>query len=295
VPNIACIGGAHVDRRSITHGPRVLGTSNPGTMYTDLGGVARNVAQNLANLGCQVILCSRVGNDEGGRRVLSQPFDTSLVTVSDMRPTACYTAILENNGELVIGLADIDIYEEITPAVLHPALPRLRQASVWVVDANLPGDTIGWLLREAVDIPVAVDATSVAKSRRLQPLLPLIRYLFCNLAQAGALCNMAFTKAVEAAEALRRLGAVCGIASAGPHGIAVFDSSGIFSMPALPAAARDVTGAGDALVSGTVFGLAQQFDLRRAARLGLAAAAITVESADSAAPDLTQKALYARA
>lgn len=294
MPLIACIGGAHVDRRGVLHAPLVLGTSNPGAVYTDFGGVARNVAQNLARLGCDVALCSRVGNDEAGRAVLAQPLDTSLITVSTACPTASYTAILENTGELVIGLADMDIYREVTPAVLAPAMPRLRQAALWFVDCNLPAATLAWLLDQA-PVPVAVDAISVAKSVRLLPLLPRIRYLFCNLAQAGALAGTGFQLAEDAAGALTRLGATGGVVSSGPCGIAVYDAHGIHAIPALPATPRDVTGAGDALVAGTLYGLAQQLDLPAAARLGLAAAAIAVESSSSAAPSLTPEALHARA
>jgi pseudouridine kinase len=273
----------------------VLGTSNPGTVATDFGGVARNVAQNLANLGCRVMLCSRVGNDEAGRRVVAQPLDTSLITISESRPTASYTAILETTGELVIGLADMDAYDEVTPAVLSPALPRLHEASLWFLDANLPGETIDWLLASAGEIPIAVDAISVAKSRRLPPLLPRIRYFFCNVAQAGAMAGTAFGNMREAAEALRQMGAAAGIVSAGAKGIAVYDGAGIRTMRALEAKPRDVTGAGDALVSGTLYGLVNGLDLCEAARLGLAAAAITVESASSTASQLTAEALVARA
>ena len=114
---IACIGAAHVDRRGILHGPLILGTSNPGDVHLDLGGVARNVAENLARLGCQVSMLSRVGDDEDGRRVLAHlqaaGIDTTMVSVSSGRPTASYTAILESGGELVLGLADMGIYDEI--------------------------------------------------------------------------------------------------------------------------------------------------------------------------------------
>src|SRR5436305_257330 len=114
---IASIGAAHVDRRGILRGPTILGTSNPGDVHLDFGGVARNVAENLARLGCAVSMLSRVGDDEEGRRVIAHlrfaGIDTALVSRSPVRPTASYTAILENQGELVIGLADMDIYEEI--------------------------------------------------------------------------------------------------------------------------------------------------------------------------------------
>jgi pseudouridine kinase len=275
-------------------GPLVLGTSNPGTVYSDFGGVARNVARNLDRLGCHVLLCSRVGDDEAGRSVRSQPLDTSLITVSQTSPTASYTAILETTGELVIGVADMDVYDEVTPEVLAPALPRLREASHWFVDTNLPGETIAWLLDSAVG-PVAIDAISVAKSRRLVPLLPRIPYLFCNLAQAGSMAGASFRDLRDGVDALVALGAARGIVSAGARGIAVYERGEVTAMAALAATPRDVTGAGDGLVSGTLFGLSRGLSLRDAARLGLAAAAISVESESSAAPELTLEALHARA
>ena len=291
---LACIGGAHIDRRGVLREAMVLGTSNPGTVYSDLGGVARNVGQNLARLGCSVLLCSRVGSDEAGRAVLAQPLDTSLISVSQTSPTASYTAILEANGELVIGLADMGVYDEVTPVVLEPALPRLRQAGLWFIDTNLPGDTIAWLL-DAAPVPVAVDAISVAKSKRLVGLLPKIPYLFCNLAQAGSIAGVSLSCAEDGARALMGLGARRGVVSFGAHGIAVYENGAVTSMSALKATPRDVTGAGDALVSGTLLGITRGLPLCDAARLGLAAAAITVESDRSSAACLTLEALHARA
>ena len=274
--------------------PLVLGSSNPGRFFNDLGGVARNVAYNLASLGCRVSLCSRVGDDESGRQVLAQPVDCSMITVSKTSSTATYTAILEASGELVIGVADMAIYEEMTPDLLAPFLPRLAAATLWFLDANLPAETLDWLLAAAGDIPVAVDAISVAKSTRLRPLLPRIQYLFCNLAQAGALAQTTFVDPSEAANSVRRLGATSGIVTAGAKGIAVYDAAAISTLAALPAAPRDVTGAGDALIAGTLYGVTHGLDVTQAARLGLAAAAITIES-PSAAPRLTPEALHARA
>lgn len=289
-PAIACIGGAHIDRHAVLHRPSVPGTSNPGSVTTDLGGVARNVAANLSRLGCAVVLCSRVGDDEAGRQVRGQALDTSLVTVSDRRPTASYTAILEPDGELVLGLADMDVYEELTPDMLSPSLPRLREAALWFLDTNLPAATIEWLLASAGEIPVAVDAVSVAKAERLVGRLPSIAYLFCNLAQAGVL-----TGTSADVEGLRRAGSARGVLTAGAAGVAVYDGGDTQLLPALDATPRDVTGAGDALVSGVLYGLSQGLDLFAAARLGLAAAAITVESENSTAAHLSMEALRARA
>jgi pseudouridine kinase len=296
---IACIGGAHLDRRGILRGPLVLGTSNPGDVQTDFGGVARNVAENLARLGAQVTLVSRVGNDAGGRQVRDHAtglgIDTALFTTSGAKPTASYTAILEKSGELVIGLADMDVYEEMTAELLTAYLGRLREQPRWFVDANLPGATIDWLLDAGGEIPVAVDAISVAKARRLAPLVPRISLLFANLVQAAVIAGVpSFATAGEAARSLAELGAPAGVVTAGASGIAVWSGSRVTGFRALPAQPRDVTGAGDALVAGTLFGILRGDDLVEAARLGLAAAAITVESPYAAAPELTPKMLKER-
>ncbi len=302
---IACIGGAHPDRHGVLRGPMVLGTSNPGGVHVAVGGVARNVAENLAHLGEKVTLVSRVGDDAAGCQVREHAalagIDASLFTVSRAHPTASYTAILESHGELVIGLADMDVYEEITPELLEPALTRLRQHSYWFVDANVPGPTIDWLLTAAGGIPVAVDAISVAKAARLAPLLPRISLLFANRVQADAIAAAALAPLPAdhvdtsvRATALHKLGAQSGVVTAGASGIAVWCGSTVHTLAALPANPRDVTGAGDALVAGTLHGILRGDSLFAAARLGLAAAAITVESPHAAAPELTPDLLRER-
>jgi pseudouridine kinase len=297
---IACIGGAHLDHRGLLGAPALIGTSNPGEMRVDFGGVARNVAHNLARLGRRVTLVSRVGADDSGRQVACHAsaagIDTSLFTASQRRPTASYTAVLESSGELVIGLADMDIYDELTPAVLVPSLPRLGEHDFWFIDCNVPGPTIEWLLSEAREIPVAVDAISIAKSRRLPPLLSQVPYLFCNLAQAVTIAGMGDPRPPlpDAARALRSAGARAGVVSAGPRGIAAWSGDDVQRIPAIPAVPRDVTGAGDALVAGTLFGLTGGRTLFDAARCGLAAAALTVESEFAASPKLSAELLEAR-
>ena len=140
---VACIGAAHIDRKATAAGPVVPGSSNPVTMRVGAGGVARNVAENLARLGLSVTMVSRVGHDREGDAVLDGLGEAGigfdLVTRSATAPTATYTALLDKSGELVIGLADMGIYDELTVDVLEPLLPRLEKIPVWFIDCNLPG------------------------------------------------------------------------------------------------------------------------------------------------------------
>ena len=84
------------------------------------------------------------------------------------------------------------------------------------------------------------------------------------------------------------------VVTAGAAGIAVWTGSDACAMEILPACPKDVTGAGDALIAGTLFGVASGLELADAARLGLAAAAITVESRASVAENLSVELLHAR-
>ena len=66
------IGGANVDIMGIADHPLRPQDSNPGTIRTMLGGVGRNLAENLARLGENVSLVSVVGDDSFGRWILEQ-------------------------------------------------------------------------------------------------------------------------------------------------------------------------------------------------------------------------------
>ena len=48
---VVCIGGANVDRKFYMKDAAQLGTSNPAAMSVVIGGVARNIADNLGRLG----------------------------------------------------------------------------------------------------------------------------------------------------------------------------------------------------------------------------------------------------
>src|SRR3954454_15657445 len=98
-PSVACIGAAHIDRKATASGPIVPGSSNPVTMRVSAGGVARNVAENLARLGLSVTMVSRVGSDREGDAVLDGLEESGIglefCTRSTTSPTATYTALLD--------------------------------------------------------------------------------------------------------------------------------------------------------------------------------------------------------
>ena len=73
----------------------------------------------------------------------------------------------------------------------------------------------------------------------------------------------------------------------GAAGCVVADATGVQVVPAVTAQLVDVTGAGDALIAGTLSGLLSGAPLVDAVQTGSLAAALTVEGEGSVRPDLS--------
>ncbi len=296
---VVCIGAAHIDRIARCQDQFVRGSSNPVTVAEAAGGVARNVAANLTRLGREVALVSAVGRDAKGEALMAalarEDIDVSAVLSCAELPTASYTAILEPGGELVAGLSDAAIYETLDPALIANLADRFAETPGWVVDANLPGESLS-----ALNPPGRLFACAVspAKVGRLSPCLRRIEALFANRAEVAALSGRAVGSpedALAAGQALRESGLGSAFVTLGSEGVAVAAEGASAIWPALPSAVRDVNGAGDAFAAGVIDGLVGGAALGDAVGRGLAMASLAAECDGPVTPALDLGALAARA
>ena len=306
-PGIVCVGGAVLDRHLHLLAPAVPGTSNPARASSSSGGVARNVAENLALLGVPVRLVSRVGDDDAGRDLLAaltaRGVDVGGVEVVAGQQTAQYVAVLDPDGELVLGAAAMQVLEGVDVAALDAAWPGPGR---WLLaDCNQPARVLAAARRRARadGTCLAVDAVSTPKVTRLArgsgdegpdgEGLTGIALFFGNLSEARALLRALGRRAdgdvPQAAGALVRAGAGAVVMTLGAQGVVIADATGIRAVPAPPTHVVDVTGAGDALVAATLARLTVGAPLDEAVRVGLAAAALTVADARSVRPDLAAR------
>ncbi|RVK98072.1 carbohydrate kinase, partial [Sinorhizobium meliloti] len=152
--NIAVFGGAHIDRRGRISGATAPGASNLGAWFEEAGGGGFNAARNLARLGHRVTMISPRGGDPAGDTVAAGAEAAGVIdrpfTFLD-RKTPSYTAILENDGNLVIALADMDLYTLFTPRRLQQRATReiLAASELVLMDANLPQETLAALIGTA--------------------------------------------------------------------------------------------------------------------------------------------------
>jgi pseudouridine kinase len=137
---VVAIGSSGVDIVGRAAEVLHMGTSNPAALRMSPGGVARNVAENLARLGTEVYLVSAVGDEAEGRMVIAQAAEAgvhvdTVLTVPGAR-TGAYLAVLDEQGNLHLAMDDMRIVESVTPEHLRACRSLIENASVVFVDGN---------------------------------------------------------------------------------------------------------------------------------------------------------------
>jgi pseudouridine kinase len=298
--NLVCIGGAAINRKYHAKGSLITGTSNPATGNITFGGVARNVAETLARLEAKVTLVSLVGEDEAGRSILHHVnelgVDISQTIASPASATAEYIAILDEANELHIGMAAMDAFEAITPHVLKSAWPHIAASGWMFADCNLPEETLHTLLdrKASTDARLAINTVSVPKAARLPYNLSAVDVLFTNADEARAMLGDTGQAPERLTARLRERGAKGVVLTLGSEGHLVHDDTGTTCVSSLEATTLDVTGAGDALMSGTLYGLMSGQSMVNASRLGAVLATFTLQSEQDVLPDLNPAWLEAQ-
>ena len=80
---IAIVGGANMDIQGFPYEKFIPRDSNPGKIKVSLGGVGRNIGENLVKLGIETRLLSVIGDDPYGYAILKE---AKLIGL-DMRDT----------------------------------------------------------------------------------------------------------------------------------------------------------------------------------------------------------------
>lgn len=297
---IACIGGANLDRKARGNQRVRLHSSNPVTITESSGGVARNIAENLGRLGCNVSMITCVGEDKEGEWILqetkSHGVDVSPVWRLPSQRTGTYTALLDIDGEMVVSMANMDIYDALTPEMFADRWPHIAASQVVFLDTNPPADCLEYVIQRCREekIQLFVDPVSSAKAQKLPQRLDGVEAILPNREEAEELSGIAIqslSDCEKACEVIRSRGVKHVVVTMGEQGIYYQSAETAEHIPPFPAEVVDVTGAGDAFASGLLYGIINGEPFARACRLGLAASTLTLETKHSVSPLLQPQQL----
>jgi len=266
---------------------------------TRLGGAA-NVAGNVASLGARTRIVGVVGDDEHGRKILSELGKLSVpsqsVLVDSHRPTTVKTRIVAHSQQVV--RTDMESRADLEPP-LEDELTRVVSANLKGADAVVVSDygkgvltskVLKFVTAEAkkAGVPVCVDP----KETRLMSYSG-VTVITPNQHEAG----FAYGRRIVDENTLlevgwginRRLGCDAVLITRGEKGMSLFERDGVHThFPTVAREVFDVTGAGDTVVSAFALALAAGANLKQAASISNHAAGIVIRELGTATTNVAE-------
>ncbi len=298
---IYCIGGMNVDRKYYLLDEMVLHTSNPATSSVSVGGVARNIAENLGRLQLDVSLISLAGQDQDFHFIKkeTEPYvNMQNVVQKTGFATGTYNAILDETGEMQMAVADMLVYEEMDLDWISSYFSLLKEAELIIIDLNLPYEAVEYILSIArqFEVEVFVIPVSGPKMNRLPKDLDSVTWMIVNQDESETF----FETKAETEEEFEQL--VDRWLEAGVKNVVITRGSDtslygnqdgrrhLFTPPVVDQVV-DVTGAGDAYAAGIVYGHLNAFDPVEAIEFGMTNSYYTIQSKTTVRTDLNEEKL----
>lgn len=290
---VLVIGGANVDIQGFPKYKLKFKDSNPGVLNMSLGGVGRNIAENLARLNVNVKLITAVGEDMYGKKIMEHSknigidMTDSLVLASDN--TSTYLSILDEDGDMAVALSCMDICEKLDVSFIKSKRSIVENSRVCVVDTNVPKETLEYLV-EVQGALLFLDTVSTAKAEKVKSIIGKFHTIKPNRYEAEILTGISVDnvdKAKKACEAFIEKGVERVFLSLGEEGVVCGSKEGIFNIDMPKVQVLNATGAGDAFLAGLVYSYLNDFSIENSAKFAMASAAIALSSKDTISNKMT--------
>lgn len=289
---VTVIGGANVDISANLTEKFLHGDSIPGNVAVGFGGVAHNIALNLALLGNDVRFITAFGSDSFGNLALKhcadEGLDISLAKQFQDRRNGVYLCINDLSGDMIAAVADTDSISEITPEFLSERITEINSSVAVVIDTNLTTEALQFIFENCTP-PVFIDAVSTTKAKRMVEAL-------CNAKSHGRIIlklNKIEAQVITgendmdaALKSIHEMGVSEIFLTIGADGVICSDQSTISTYPAIPVDVINTTGAGDAFLAGVVHDFLIGNPFPETALCGLKAAYATLLSPSAVNPDI---------
>ncbi len=293
-PFVVMIGAANMDICGVPSATLIHKGSNPGTVSLSPGGVARNIAENLARLGIDSRLIAAIGTDYFGKTLLRQGqhagIDMSHIIELEDQQTSSYLSVLDDGGDLLVAINDMTIADQLTCEHIKKHHQILIEASVIIVDTNISEEIFAYLADRYADQPIMVDTVSATKAVRIKPYLSSVHTLKANRMEAQALCgiNISLT---EMAKWFHQQGVKRVFITLGPEGVFYSDENenGTLTVPKQANAILNANGAGDAFMAGITYAWLQNWGLIKSTKFAMSAAHVTLAHIATINPEMSLK------
>ncbi|MGL4737382.1 MAG: carbohydrate kinase family protein [Cellulosilyticaceae bacterium] len=269
--------------------------SNPGRVKMSYGGVCRNIAENMARVAINTKFISVLGDDDKGKCLLEDAermhldMTESLVVPGMSTPT--YIAILDEHGEMVSAVVDINITGHLTREFVDSKAEIIKNAEYVFVGADEP-ELLEYMVKEyGHETRFVLDPVSAAKAQNMKPFIQHFHTIKPNRYEAEILCGFP----LDSQEAIHRAGhyfRALGISeifiSLDADGIYYHNTGGAGIIKAKDVEVVNVTGAGDAFVAGLGYGYTHGLTVQETVKFAIAMSNITISHEETIHPDMAE-------
>lgn len=292
---VLVIGAANLDIIGLSNERLLANDSNPGKVTLSVGGVAKNIAENLKRLQCDVEFMTFFGNDSFHEFIESDLTNLNIkhdLSITMPYPSGIFMALHQPMGELALALNDFELLSHLEVKDFIPIEDKIETFDYLVFDTNLPEHILTYLANRFEHKKIIVDGVSQSKVKRIKPILNKLYLVKVNQMELASLTE---SNADDIILTVRKL------LPSGPKHIIVthrenpitynIDKSVYQTFIYETRHKVSSIGCGDALLSGTLFGLLQDKSLHDAINLGKKAASLTMEVATACHPDMNPETL----
>lgn len=294
-PYILVLGASIVDIIGFSRKKYHERDSIPGNIKISLGGVCRNIAENLARVNVNTEFISILGGDDQGRNILENSkligynMEHSLILEDEYTPT--YMAILNEHGEMESAIVDMDSLDKMEASFIDSKSHIIENAEYTILDSDNP-ELLEYILTTFKGkTKFVLDPVSATKAEKIKHLIKYFHTVKPNRLETEVLCGFK----IENDDDLKRAGDY--FLSLGVKNVFIsLDADGIYyknfneegKIGTSSVEVKNVTGAGDSFVAGVGYGYMNNLSIKDTVKYAIAMSIVTITHEETINPSMSE-------
>lgn len=299
---ICVIGAANVDITGFAHNKLVLGDSSIGHLTSSTGGVGRNIAENLVRLGVPVKLLCPIGDDIYGKEIIQNceevGIDISEALFLENTGSSVFLGIMDKSNDLALAIAAMSICTKIDKAFIDAKREQIKNANAVVLETNIPVETLEYIIESIPDQTYILDTVAGDKAGSCMDVLHGLHSLKTNQIEAEILSGIEIKEEPDlerSAAFFHKKGVKNVFITIGKKGSFYSNQTECGIVVPKPVLVANTIGAGDAFLSGLVFGRFKDYNLVDSVKIAGACANMAVMSEKTVNPEINEKMILEQA